>query len=82
MAGRIIFQMDQAATANQVIFRHFRECGEDSDMDCDFRVCRSRHHQKTAPPQHRSLHNFTDFEPHTIRENPFKAATFEHRLQY
>jgi hypothetical protein len=71
LAGRTVLQMDQTAPAHQIFFRHVRECGEDSDMDCHLRLCAGRHHQEATQSQHRSLHNFTDFEPCTFRKRSF-----------
>jgi len=57
------------------------ECGENSDMDCHLRVCTGRHHQETSQSQHRSLHNFTDFEPHAFRKRSLGTNTCKLRLQ-
>jgi hypothetical protein len=39
LASGIVFQMDQAAPADQSVFRHQRERGEDTDLDCRVGLC-------------------------------------------
>jgi len=57
--------------AHQIIFRHFRKCGEDLDMDCQPRSCVDLYHQKAPQSQHRSSHNITGSEPYAFRESSF-----------
>lgn len=80
-AGGTVLQMDQTAPAHQIIFRHVRECGEDSDMERNLRLCVGCHHQEATQSQHRSLHNFTDLEPHPFRKRPFGTNACKQRLQ-
>jgi hypothetical protein len=81
VAGRAIFQVNQTAPENQIIFRHHRECSKESDLDCHLSLRARSHHQKAAQARHRALHNSTDFEPYTFRENSTGSVTYEIRLQ-
>jgi hypothetical protein len=56
MAGGIIFQMDQAASSDQIIFRNFRECGQDANLDCRIGVRAGGDTQKTPRFDDESLH--------------------------
>ena len=62
MAGGAILQMDQTTPTHQELFRHFGERGEDSNLDCYFRLSDCGDHQKTVESPGKSLHNFTGFE--------------------
>jgi hypothetical protein len=55
--------MDQAASANQGVLWNFGECGEDSNLDCHYRLCACGHRQKGIEIGPNPFHNFTDFEP-------------------
>jgi hypothetical protein len=54
--------MDQAASADQVILRDFRERGQDADLDRDIRLRSYRAYQKTIGVKAGPLHYFTNFE--------------------
>ena len=69
VAGGIVFQMDQAAPADQVLLRDVAKCGQDSGLDRHFRLCPCRNTQKKAGPRTKSLHNFTGFERHYFGKN-------------
>ena len=73
--------MDQTAPQNQIFFRHRRECRQESDLDRHLGLCACGDHQKTTQYQDRSLHNFTDFEPHPVRENSIESITYGYELQ-
>lgn len=69
VADRIIFQMDKTTPANQGVLRHFRECGQDADMDCDISICARSDNQEAAELAPQPLHNSTDFKRNSFREN-------------
>src|SRR5216684_1256023 len=69
LAGRTLFQMDQATSAHQKLFRHFRQLRQDPSLDCGVRLRARGHCQKTSGTQARSLHIATDLESHPFREN-------------
>ncbi len=77
LAGRTVLQVDQTALENQIIFRNIRERSEESDMDCHLSLCAGRHHQKAARSQIRTLHNITDFEPDSFRENTIGSIAYD-----
>ena len=77
MAGRALFQMDQTALEDQILFWHLRECREESDLDRHFSLCSGGYHQKATRYRDGSLHNFTDFEPGTIRAYSIGSITYE-----
>jgi len=46
-------------------------------MDCRLNLCAGGHHQKAAQSQNRTLHNITDFEPDTFRENTIGSIAYD-----
>jgi hypothetical protein len=81
MAGRAVFQMDQAESQDQNLLRHIRKRRQNSNLDSDLGICPRCHHEKTAPPSRESLHNFTDFERHGFRKNVNFSVNYGTRLQ-
>ena len=69
LAGGTLLQMDQAASSDHTLFRDFRECREDADMDCGVGVRAGRDHEEAPEPGPESLHNFTGLERDRFREN-------------
>ena len=82
MAGRALFQVDQAASSYQVILRYVGERGQDADMDCGDGVCAGCGAQEAVGPLGRALHNFAGFEFDPVRQNAYFQAVFRHRLQF
>ena len=80
VASGIVFQMDQATPADQVLFRHLGERCEDPNLDRRRRVRARRHRQEATRHPSRSLHFFAGFEPHLVRENTIICNTFGRRL--
>jgi len=78
LAGRAVLQMDQATPAHQIIFRHLRECRQDTNLDSRIRVCSGRHHKKTTQHQEQSLHNSTVFEYHCFEQMPLNQLFSDH----
>src|SRR4030043_466928 len=80
LANRNLFQMDQAIPAYQDVFRHDRECREDSNLDCHQRLhpgsdCQegteniAEFGRNPANPQHR------DF-----RDSSYYTSTYENSI--
>ena len=53
-----------------------RECGEDPDLDCHLRLRAGCHRQKATETGTKPLHNSTDFERHSFRENAHFTGIF------
>ena len=75
-ADRTFFQMDQATSSDKSILWYHRECGKDPDMDCYLCICTRSNSKKALKIGSESLHNFTDFECHSFRENVHFTGTF------
>lgn len=78
LAGRIVLQMDQAALANQSILWHYRERGQNPNLDRHLRLRAGSYYQETSVAPSQSLHNSTDIECDIVREN----AHFTSSLAY
>ena len=70
MADRIVLQMDQAASSNQSLLWHNRQCRQDPDLDRHHGLCAGGHRQKATETGKESLHNSTDFERYSFRKKP------------
>ena len=81
LAGRIVFQVDQAKPQNQDVLWNFGKRRQDSNLDCSIRLCHRRNHEKAAQSQGKSLHNPTGLERICIRANRTYSATYRNRLQ-
>lgn len=77
----LFLQVDQAASADQILFRHLRECCKDPDLDRHLRLRTHRYHQKEPWNSGRSLHNPTDFEPDPVRKILVATNAYPARLQ-
>lgn len=75
LAGRAIFQMDQAKSSNKNVLLHFGECRQDSNMDSGVGLCTCGHHEKTAKYSGQSLHNFTGNQRLCFRKNATLSTT-------
>src|SRR5271156_4867743 len=63
LAGGAVFQMDQAASSYQTVLWHFRERGEDTDLDRRVGVGVGGHREKALEYLGEPLRNATDLEP-------------------
>ena len=70
LAGGVVLQMDQAASAHQAFSGHERERGEDANLVRRVHLRADRHRQKGASPRCLALHFATDFVGLGFRENP------------
>jgi hypothetical protein len=68
------------ATTDQDILRNLRECHQDAHLDHCICVCAGCDRQKEAEIGPEPLHNFTDFERQSFRENAHSTSTFKERL--
>jgi hypothetical protein len=69
LAGGAIFQMDQAAPADQAVLRDLGERGEDADMDRRVGLRAGRDHQEAARSGGVALHINAGHFGHNIRKN-------------
>src|SRR5215468_3391109 len=76
LAGRTVFQMDQAAFANQSFLRYFRKRSTGSSLDCGLSIRSGFHPQETTATLSQPVHDSTDFEFITFRENAHFTAAF------
>lgn len=81
LAGRVVFQMDQAASAHQEVLWHLGERCKGTDMDRCIGIRARGHCQETTQSGCLALHFATDFLRHPVRENPFKQGLFRYREQ-
>ena len=75
LASRAVLQVDQTASAYQAILRHFRECGENADMDCYLRLRLSRHREEKTQNRGFALYNITDTKSDSFRKNTAQSTT-------
>lgn len=69
LAGGIVIQLDQTLPDDQNIYRHYRECHEDSDIDYIFCLCIGCHHQQATQNQSLSTRNAMELASSTVRKN-------------
>lgn len=81
LAGGTVLQMDQAASSYQVIVWHYRECSEDTNMDCNLGLRVGSNNKKATELGIKSLHNSTDFKCNVIRESAYFTSTYGSWLQ-
>ena len=74
LASGAVFQVDQAALADQVVLWDLGERRQEPTLDCGVGVRARGHPQKTAGSSGKSLHNSTDTEFDSVRENPAVTA--------
>lgn len=80
LAGRIIFQMDQATPQNKKVFRYIRECSKISNLDCSLSLCARGNLEKEITTPRKPLHNFTDFKCNHIRKRFDISTNYRSRL--
>ena len=68
--------MDQAASPDQGLLWYLRERGESPDMDRCLCLRPGRYYQEANETETESLHNSTNLESVTFRENPHRASVF------
>ena len=74
VAGRTVLQVDHAASADQAVLRHVRECGQVANLDRRVGLRPRRHHHKAPQPSGCALHIATDSFGHPVRENARPAG--------
>ncbi len=79
LAGRVVLQMDQTTLTHQEILRHFCECLEDTNLDCDLGLRARSDRQKGTATGGQSLQNATDLQRLYFRENPHFTGSFCNR---
>ncbi|OQC53476.1 MAG: hypothetical protein BWX54_02404 [Verrucomicrobia bacterium ADurb.Bin018] len=76
VAYRTVFQMDQAAFADQSVLWHLGQRRAHSNLDCDQRLSARRHPQEATAAPGQPLHHSTDFQHHSFRENAHFTGSF------
>ncbi len=79
LAGRTLFQMDQAKPPHQIVLRHDRERRKSSNLDRGRDLFACRDHEKNDEPFNVVGHDSPSFKRHTVRENTFAGATLRDR---
>jgi hypothetical protein len=76
MADRIVLQMDQAASANKIVFRNIYQRSQDADMDSDqcLRACGDN--QKGVETGAFITRNTPNYKCPAFRENTAKTSTY------
>jgi hypothetical protein len=80
LAGRIVLQVDQAASPDQEILRHVGQRRENANLDRSFRLRPGRHRQEAPRPGRLPLHIAADFLRHPFRENADAAGSFRNEV--
>src|SRR5271169_428926 len=78
LAGGAILQMDKAKPAHQKLLWHFGERRKNSNLDCRVSLCAGRPTQKAAQHSIESLHNFTNSQRLSFRENTVITTTYRY----
>jgi hypothetical protein len=71
LAGGVVLQVDQAASAHKEISEYQRERRKDANLVCCRHLRTHRNCQKRAQAENLTLHLFTDFVSVRFRENPY-----------
>jgi hypothetical protein len=77
LADRNLLQMDQAVPANQNIFRHDREHGKDSNLDCYQRLRSGSDRQERTRNRPEFGRNPANSQHCTFRESSYYTSTYE-----
>ena len=70
LAGGIVLQVDQAKPADQTLFRHDGQRGQDASLDRHLRLRAGGHCAQGASTGDELVPNPTDFECERFRANP------------
>ena len=81
VADRAVFQMDQAEPTYKGLLWDLVELGQNTNLDCHIRLRPCCYPQEEAWPGAKPLHNSTDFNYHSFRENPHFTGLPGGRLQ-
>jgi hypothetical protein len=76
LADRAVFQVDKAASQDQILLWHHRKCREDPAMDRHLRLCPRGNRKEDTESQPQPLHNFTGSERHSFRKDAHITSTF------
>ena len=79
MAGGIVLQVDQAASADQSVLRYLGERGQVPNLDRHLDLRPRCHRQEAHQIRCLALHNPTNFEFDPVRENTVDSSACKHR---
>ena len=68
LAGRIILQVDQAESEDQIIYRHQQECGADTSLDSDVCLSDPRIHQVPVEVEEKHATDFAAIAAKFVRK--------------
>ena len=77
LADRNLFQMDQAISANQNVFWHYRKRRQDPNMDCHQRLRFGSDCQEGTENRVEFGRNLANSQHCTFRESPYYTSTYE-----
>lgn len=80
LADRNLFQMDQAISSNQDIFWHYRERGEDSNLDCHQHLCSGGDCQEGTSDRSEFGRNLANSQHCSFRESSDYTSTYENYI--
>ncbi len=75
LAGRVVLQVDQAASTYHPVLRNDRECGQSAGLVCREHLPAGRHREKGASIGCVSLQFITDFVGYRFRKNIAQSNT-------
>ena len=70
LAGRVVLQMDQTASSDQAVLRHFGKCGQDTNLDRGVSLCVGGHRSEKTESQRFSLHFYRFYRSRSSRRCP------------
>ena len=73
--------MDQAAPADQEVFRHLAQRGQDADLGGHLGLCACGDHQKAVASGPQPLHNPTVSQRPPVRKSHSAGSTYKLYLQ-
>ncbi len=82
LAGRVVLQMDQAASSYQTVLRYFRKRGQDSNLDRSIGLCVGGYCSEKTESRRFPLPFATGFIGDPFREDALAASVSRIRLQF
>ena len=73
--------MDQAASSNQAVLRHFGKCGQDANLDRRVGLCVGGYCSEKAESRRFPLHFATGSIAHAFREDALAASVSGQQVQ-
>ena len=77
LEDRTVLQMDQTALANQSVLRNFRECRQDTNLDCRQHLLTRSYNEKRAEFATEFVRNPANSQHYDFPERPYYTSTYE-----